>query len=182
MPGFRRLPLLIAASLISAALGGGSIAASEAGAANAAEPSVEVARALDAYHEAAAKADEATYLGLMAPTGVFLGTDATERWDREAFRAFVHPYFSQGRGWTFVPRDRRIQLAANGQVAWFDELLDSASYGECRGTGVLEKIDGAWRIQQYHLTIPMPNELAKDFVARIREAKQNAPAAASAQP
>ena len=46
------------------------------------------------------------------------------------------------------------------------------------GSGALERIDGAWKIQQYHLTIPIPNDLAKDFVARIRDAaaaKKGAP-------
>ena len=130
----------------------------------------DVARALDAFHTAAAKADEATYFELLAPEAVFLGTDATERWDKEAFRAFAHPYFAQGKGWTFVPRDRHIDFAAGGRVAWFDELLDSATYGECRGTGVLAReADGRWRILQYHLTIPVPNDLAKEVVARIRE-------------
>lgn len=127
-----------------------------------------VGQTLDAYHAAASKADEATYLGLMAPTGVFIGTDATERWEKNAFQAFVHPYFSQGKGWTFSPRDRHIVLSRDGRVAWFDELLDSATYGECRGTGALELVDGAWKIQQYHLTIPMPNDLAKGFVELIR--------------
>lgn len=131
-----------------------------------------VAKTLDAFHTAASKADEEAYFDLMAPNGVFLGTDATENWDKTAFRAFAHPHFSQGKGWTFTPRDRHIYLSREGQVAWFDELLDSATYGECRGTGVLEKLDGKWKIAQYHLTIPMPNDLAKDFVARIRETKK----------
>jgi ketosteroid isomerase-like protein len=137
--------------------------------------SVAVAGVLDAFHAAAARADEEAYFALLAPNGVFLGTDATERWDKTAFRAFVHPYFSQGNGWTFTPRDRHIDFSRDGQVAWFDELLDSTPYGECRGTGVLEKVDGAWKITQYHLTIPMPNDLAKEFVARIREARGSAP-------
>lgn len=131
-----------------------------------------VAKVIDAFHTAASKADEAAYFDLMAPNGVFLGTDATENWDKAAFRAFAHPHFSQGKGWTFTPRDRHVYLSRDGQVAWFDELLDSATYGECRGTGVLEKLDGQWKIAQYHLTIPMPNDLAKDLVARIREAKK----------
>lgn len=128
-----------------------------------------VAAVLDGYHQAAAKADEATYFSLMAPTGVFLGTDAAERWEHQAFRSFAHPHFASGKGWTFVPRDRHVDFSADGNVAWFDELLDSASYGECRGSGVVEKIDGGWKIQQYNLSIPMPNDLAKEFVARIRE-------------
>jgi ketosteroid isomerase-like protein len=136
-------------------------------------PATEVvAKVIDAFHTAASKADEEAYFNLMAPNGVFLGTDATENWDKAAFRAFAHPHFSQGKGWTFTPRDRHVYLSRDGQVAWFDELLDSATYGECRGTGVLEKLDGQWKIAQYHLTIPMPNDLAKDLVARIREAKK----------
>ena len=136
--------------------------------------SAAVAAALDAFHSAAARADEAAYFALLAPNGVFLGTDATERWDKAAFRAFAHPYFSQSKGWAFTPRDRHLDFSRDGNVAWFDELLDSATYGECRGTGVLEKVDGAWKITQYHLTIPMPNDLAKEFVARIRQAKEAA--------
>lgn len=81
--------------------------------------------------------------------------------------------FGVGRG---KARATHLVSPRDGRVAWFDELLDSASYGECRGTGVLEKIEGGWKIVQYHLTIPMPNDLAKDLVARIREAaKETAP-------
>jgi ketosteroid isomerase-like protein len=131
-----------------------------------------VSTVIDVFHAAAARADEEAYFALLAPNAVFLGTDATERWDKAAFRTFAHPYFSQGKGWTFTPRNRHVDLARDGRVAWFDELLDSASYGECRGSGVLEKVDGGWKITQYHLTIPMPNDLAKELVARIREAKK----------
>lgn len=132
-----------------------------------------VGKVLDAFHTNASKADEEAYFALLAPNAVFLGTDATERWDKTAFRSFAHPYFSQGKGWTFKPRDRHVDFSQDGRVAWFDELLDSDSYGECRGTGVLEKgADGGWKIVQYHLTIPMPNDIAKDLVAKIREAKK----------
>jgi hypothetical protein len=123
---------------------------------------------LDAWHRAAADADEAHYFGAMAPEFVFLGTDATERWDVPAFRAFAHPYFAKGKAWTFVPRGRRVILSPRGDVAWFDERLDSATYGECRGTGVARRIDGAWRIAHYNLTIPIPNDLAKNVVEMIR--------------
>jgi ketosteroid isomerase-like protein len=131
-----------------------------------------ISAVLDSFHAAAARADEEAYFALLAPNAVFLGTDATERWDKPAFRAFAHPYFAQGKGWTFTPRDRHVDLSRDGRVAWFDEQLDSATYGECRGSGALEKLDGGWKIVQYNLTIPMPNDLAKELVARIREAKK----------
>lgn len=140
-----------------------------------APPSTEtaaVAAVLDAFHAAATRADEEAYFGLLAPNAVFLGTDATERWDKEAFRGFVHPYFAKGQGWTYTPRDRHVDFSRDGRVAWFDEHLDSEPYGECRGSGTLEKGEGGWKIVQYHLTIPMPNDIAQDLVARIREAKK----------
>ena len=159
---------------VSLAVALASGAAGAAGAASVAADTAAVAAVLDAFHAAAARADEAAYFGLLAPNAVFLGTDAGERWDKPAFRAFAHPYFAQGKGWAFVPRDRHVDFAAEGRVAWFDELLDSASYGECRGTGVLERSDVGWRVVQYHLTIPVPNDLAKEVVARIRGAARPA--------
>jgi ketosteroid isomerase-like protein len=129
----------------------------------------KVEAVLDDFHAAASAADEERYFSHFAAAGVFLGTDATERWTRDEFRAFVHPYFARGQGWTYQPRDRHVAVSAGGGTAWFDELLDNAKYGECRGTGVLQRAAGEWKIEQYHLTIPMPNELAEGFVATIRE-------------
>jgi hypothetical protein len=59
-------------------------------------------------------------------------------------------------------------------VAWFDELLDSESYGTSRGTGVLVNKNGSWKISQYALAFPIPNDLAKGMTAEIRtyEAKK----------
>ena len=128
-------------------------------------------RVVDDWHKAAAQADEGRYFGHMTADSVFLGTDATERWDYAAFRAFAHPYFAKGTAWTFTPRNRHVMIDPDGDTAWFDEALDSASYGECRGTGVLRRENGAWKIAHYNLTIPIPNALAKEFVARIRGAK-----------
>ena len=134
-----------------------------------------VSNVLDAFHAAAARADEEAYFALLAPNAVFLGTDGTERWDKASFRTFAHPYFAQGKGWTYTPRDRHVELSRDGRAAWFDEMLDNASYGECRGSGALEKVDGGWQIVQYNLSVPMPNDLSKELVARIREAKKAPP-------
>jgi ketosteroid isomerase-like protein len=134
-----------------------------------ASPQKEIEQTLDQFHQAASKADATTYFGLFAPEGVFLGTDATERWTVEEFRKYAMPHFSKGKGWTYVATRRSVELAPGGELAWFDELLDNKSYGTCRGSGVLRRIDGRWKISQYHLTIPVPNELAEKVVKMIRE-------------
>ena len=132
-----------------------------------ADDRIAVARVLDEFHDAASKADEARYFGQMTPDAVFIGTDAGERWTVEKFREYAHPHFAAGRGWTYVPRDRNIIV--RGDVAWFDELLDNKKYGVCRGTGVLTRVAGAWKIAQYSLSIPIPNEKAAEIVKKIRE-------------
>ncbi len=120
---------------------------------------------LTALHAAAATADWDRYFALYAPEAVFLGTDAAERWSLADFRG----YASASQGWTYTPTERHIFLDADATTAWFDERLDNASYGETRGTGVLVKGDSGWKITQYNLTIPIPNDLAREFVQRIRE-------------
>lgn len=131
-----------------------------------------VAATLDALHTAASEADGDRYFALFAEEGVFFGTDATERWTVEQFRAYAEPFFSRGQGWTYTPTERHVFISGDGSTAWFDERLENAGLGETRGTGVLVLRDGAWKVAQYNLTIPVPNELAGDLVARIRRAAE----------
>jgi ketosteroid isomerase-like protein len=127
-----------------------------------------VAAVLDDFHAAAAVADEERYLGHFTPDGIFLGTDATERWTVPEFRNFVHPYFSTGRGWTYVATERHVVLVADETLAWFDELLANDKYGILRGTGVLRKIAGEWKIAHYSMTFLVPNEVAGGVMEVIR--------------
>lgn len=125
-----------------------------------------VARVLDDWHDAAAKADEGRYFGHFASAGVFLGTDGKERWTVPEFRAYAHPHFAKGKAWTF--RAVRRAISFGGGVAWFDEDLDTPHLGPARGSGVLVRDDGgAWKIAQYNLSIPIPNERFKDVKALI---------------
>ena len=129
------------------------------------------AATLDALHEAASKADGATYFDLFTPDATYIGTDVSEHWSIAEFRAYAEPYFARGRGWTYTPRSRSLTLAPLDCrcVVWFDEALDSQSYGTSRGMGVLVRgDDGEWRIALYALTFPIPNALARDLTARIR--------------
>jgi len=121
---------------------------------------------LDSFHDAAAKADEVRYFDHFAPDAVFLGTDATERWTLPQFRLFAMPYFQRDSAWVYTPRVRNVSLSPDGSTAWFDETLDNAKYGECRGTGVLIKSAGTWRIAQYNLVKPVPND-AMDGLLKV---------------
>ena len=155
----------LAASLLGCAL---LAACRSSSALSASDPSAEVAinRILDDWHQAASEADGARYLGHMAEDAVFLGTDASERWTLPEFRAFCEPYVAKGTGWTYEPRERHVRV--DGELAWFDERLWNEKYGECRGTGVLRRDRGEWKIVHYSLTFPVPNELAADVVKLIR--------------
>ncbi len=131
-----------------------------------------VAAALDNLHDAASKADGKRYFNCFAADAVFFGTDAMERWTIDQFRVYAQSRFDHGTGWTYHPRKRHVFLSRDRETAWFDEALHNAKYGECRGTGVLVKRDGGWKIAQYNLTIPIPNEIALEVVERIREVTQ----------
>lgn len=122
------------------------------------QPESQVAKLLDDWHLAAAKADEATYFKYLSEDSIYLGTDATERWTKEEFRKFAHPYFAKGKAWTFSANRRGIQFSKDGKIAWFDEELKTQKLGPARGSGVLVlEIDG-WRIVQYNLSITIPND------------------------
>jgi len=129
-----------------------------------------VGQVLDRFHAAAAHSDYDGYFKLFTPDGVFIGTDAAERWTVPEFRAYAKAPFAAAKGWVYHPRSRHVTLApvACKCVAWFDELLDSKSYGTSRGTGVLLKGPHGWKIAQYALTFPIPNDLAKDMTDRIK--------------
>lgn len=134
---------------------------------------------LDNFHQAAANAEAKPYFDLLSEDAIFLGTDASERWTKAEFKAFVVPYFSKGRGWLYTPTERNITLIdstqvdstqiKSKQVAFFDELLFSKSYGVCRGSGVLINTSAGWKISQYNLSIPMPNGIAKALVKQIKD-------------
>jgi hypothetical protein len=105
-------------------------------------------KVLDQWHRDAAAGNHEAYIGAMTSDGVFIGTDATERWTTAEFSAWCKPHFERKKTWTFTAVSRNVEIADNGLTAWFDELLDT-KMGVCRGSGVLVKKDGRWLIAQY---------------------------------
>ena len=139
-----------------------------------------IERMLDDWHAAAAAGDEARYFGHLDESSVFLGTDATERWNKTDFKAFAHPFFARGHAWSFRTHHRHVmfgpvfgQVAADRlSIAWFDEQLDTPNMGPARGSGVVVKRDGgAWLIAHYNLTLTVPNEHLKEVKQLLEEAK-----------
>ncbi len=108
------------------------------------------------WHQAAAEADLKAYQNLMTEDAVFIGTDATEYWQGQAFIDFAKPYFDRGKAWTFHKLERHIYIDKSKQTAWFDELLNT-QMGICRGSGVLVKVNQQWKIKHYVLSITIPN-------------------------
>lgn len=136
-------------------------------------PETEIAGVLDRLNEASSAADGATYFSLFTPDARFIGTDATERWSLAEFRAYAEPVFARGRGWTYTPRARVITVAPIDCrcIAWFDEELENANYGQTRGSGVLRLTPDGWKIEQYVLSFAVPNEKADGVVALVRSAE-----------
>lgn len=124
-----------------------------------------IGRVLDNFHNAAANGEWTGYFDLMSDDGVFIGTDARERWTKSEFRL----YSSGSNGWAYMPLQRNINITPDGLSAWFDEALLSQNYGSSRGTGVLIRTNEGWKISQYHLTLPIPNGMVRDITNQIKE-------------
>lgn len=118
---------------------------------------------LDNWHLAAAQANFEGYFAHMANQSIFIGTDATENWTLTEFKEFSKPYFDRGKAWSFTAVQRNIYLSSDGNTAWFDELLNT-QMKLCRGSGVVKKVDGEWKIAHYVLSIAIPNANVDEVV------------------
>lgn len=142
-------------------------------------PEAQVAAVLDQLNVASAAADADAYFALYAPDARFVGTDAGEHWTLEELRGYVGPYFARGQGWSYPATSRVITIAPIECrcVAWFEEQLTNDSYGRTRGSGVMRLTDGGWKIEQYVLSLAVPNDLASP-IARIIKTYETAKATA----
>jgi len=70
--------------------------------------------------------------------------------------------------WSFKPYDRDLHVTSDGKSAWFSELL-TTWMGVCRGSGILTKTATDWKLEQYHLSVTVPNEIIKDFISLVEK-------------
>ncbi|MBC7494321.1 MAG: nuclear transport factor 2 family protein [Flavobacterium sp.] len=118
---------------------------------------------LNNWHKAAADANFDTYFNLMTSDAVFIGTDATENWTKQAFMTYAKPHFDKGKAWRFTAIDRHIYFSQNNKMAWFDELLNT-QMKICRGSGVAELTKYGWKIKHYVLSMTVPNQVSNEVV------------------
>lgn len=123
---------------------------------------------IDLWHKAAAEANFEAYFNLMTPNAVFIGTDATENWQVNEFKAYAKPHFDKGKAWNFTPVERNVFVSEDKQTVWFDELLNT-QMKICRGSGVLTKENNQWKIAHYVLSIAIPNPKVNAVVALKNE-------------
>ncbi len=94
---------------------------------------------------------------------VLYGTDSDERlmgWDN--IRAAVKEQFGFISNTYISASNQFIKVNCTGNTAWFAETLnynymykgEAQTYEGLRFTGVVEKLDGKWKIVQAHLSVP----------------------------
>ena len=126
-------------------------------------PSEQISKMLDNWHKAAANAKFDDYMNAMTSDAMFIGTDATENWNKKDFMTFAKPYFDKGKAWSFTALKRNVYIAKDQNVAWFDELLET-QMKICRGSGVLVKVGKKWKIQHYVLSMTIPNDNTNEVI------------------
>ncbi|MFL6710674.1 MAG: nuclear transport factor 2 family protein [Massilia sp.] len=120
---------------------------------------------IDAWHDDAANARMA-YFDKIAPDGVYIGTDRTELWHKEDFKAWAKPFFDRKKARAFKATRRNVYTSGDGKTIWFDELLDT-QMGPCMASGVLRRTANGFEIEHYQLSMAVPNEVAKTVTQLI---------------
>ncbi len=137
------------------------------------EAAAAVESVLADFHLAAWNADPQGAIEHLAPDAIFLGPDAADRFDTDELRE----RFSDVIGWLSEATERHVVVSADETLAWFDQRLESRQLGELRATGVLRFANdrpagggpaGSWQIVQYHVAMPVPNELLGELSEKLR--------------
>lgn len=123
----------------------------------------EINQLLDNWHMAAGESNFNAYFDVLSESSIYIGTDANENWTKGEFMAFAKPYFAKKKGWNFKAIERNIYLSPDKKIVWFDELLDT-QMKICRGSGIISKENGKWKIQHYVLSMTIPNENVEEVV------------------
>ncbi len=125
---------------------------------------------LDGWHDDAAHTRPA-YFDKMAPQGIYIGTDKSEIWTRDQFKAWAAPYWKAGKAWSFKANKRNVYFSPDRRYAWFDEQLDT-QMGTCQASGVLRNTGDGFLVEHYQLSLAVPNALNAGFAKAIARHEQ----------
>lgn len=120
---------------------------------------------VDRWHDDAANT-RPEYFDKIAPQGVYVGTDKTEVWTRDQFKAWAKPYWDKKKAWAFTAQKRNVYFSPDKKYVWFDEQLNT-QMGTCQASGVLRNTGKGFLIEHYQLSLAVPNELLDSFTAMI---------------
>jgi uncharacterized protein (TIGR02246 family) len=123
-------------------------------------PQAEVQAAIAAYSRAISEKDIDACLAAYAPgpNSLMLGTGPGERWvGPEEIRSAHEEFFKDFDTETSKPTWRMVQVS--GDIAWMAGMSEVVDYDKnvkneffLNVSGVLQKIDGKWRIVQFHFS------------------------------
>ena len=121
---------------------------------------------VDEWHADAAQARLA-YFDKISADGVYIGTDKSERWTRDEFKAWARRFFDRPSAWSFTPLQRNLAFTPDRSVIWFDEQLRS-EMGILQASGVMRATADGFEIVHYQLSIAVPNEVQPQVSATIK--------------
>ena len=127
----------------------------------------EVNAFVDRWHSDAANARMA-YFDKIARDGVYIGTDKSEHWRRDEFKAWAKPYFKRKSAWAFKAIRRNVYFSEDRSTIWFDELLDT-QMGVCQASGVMRRKGDSFEIVHYQLSMAVPNEVGSQVTRLIKD-------------
>lgn len=122
---------------------------------------------MDNWHLFATNVDT-LFFEMIAPNGIYIGTDKTEIWKRDEFKKWAMPFFKRKSAWDFKAIKRNIYFSDDKKYAWFDEQLDTWM-GVCQSSGVLKRKGKTWQIEHYQLSVTLPNDVTKDFIKLVKD-------------
>jgi len=132
---------------------------------NLTDETVAIENVLEKYIIANENQDFELIQGIWAPDSdiILYGTDSDDRLTGSInILAAIKDQFSQITDTYISASDQFIKVNCTGNTAWFAETLnynfvykeEAKSYEGLRFTGVMEKMDGEWKIVQAHLSVP----------------------------
>ena len=122
---------------------------------------------VDRWHSDAAHARPA-YFDKIAKDGVYIGTDKSEHWRRDEFKAWAKPHFQRKSAWAFKATRRNVYFSEDQSMIWFDELLDT-QMGVCQASGVMRRKGDSFEIVHYQLSMAVPNEVGGQVTRLIKD-------------